>query len=71
MDIERCRNVECRRPFSVSEYQLGMPGTKDRESISCPHCHHSYERMSNGFFQTSKLSEAAEKEFCKAHPISA
>ncbi len=51
MRIERCSNKDCNRPFEVSEYKLQMPGTKEREDISCPHCGYTYTQISNGFFR--------------------
>lgn len=69
MGIERCSNKDCNRPFEVSEYKLQMPGTKEREDISCPHCGYIYTQISNGFFRTHALSSEQEAEFNKANPI--
>lgn len=69
MSIERCGNVECRRPFSVSEYGLQMPGTKEREDIICPHCGHIYKKISNGFFQTKSLTPEDEATFNITNPM--
>lgn len=69
MEIERCSNEKCHRPFQVMEYKLQMPGTKEREDISCPHCGHTTTQISNGFFRTSALSPEQETEFNKSHPI--
>lgn len=69
MDIERCSNTKCHRPFQVSEYKLQMPGTKEREDISCPYCGHTIARISNGFFRTSGLLPEQETEFNKTHPL--
>jgi hypothetical protein len=69
VSIERCGNNRCQRPFSVSEYSLSMPGTKEREDITCPHCRHTYTEMSNGFFQTQALSPEEEAAFNLKSPL--
>jgi len=69
MSIERCGNPECRRPFSVSEYSLQMPGTKEREDITCPNCGYTYTQVSNGFFQTKALSPQEEADFNARSPL--
>lgn len=46
-----------------------MPGTKDREDVSCPHCHHTYTQMTNGFFQTEALTPEAEAAFNLQGPL--
>jgi len=69
MSVERCENLQCKRPFFVSEYQLQMPGTKERENIACPNCGHTYTQVSNGFFQTKALSPQEESEFNTKNPL--
>jgi len=69
MEIEGCSNTACRRPFEISEYGLQMPGTKEREDITCPHCGHTITRISNGFFRTHALSGEAEAQFNASNPI--
>lgn len=69
MSIERCEKPECKRPFSVSEYSLQMPGTKDREDITCPYCGYTYTQISNGFFQTKALSPQEEADFNARNPM--
>lgn len=67
MKIERCN--ACGRPFSVYEYGLSGPGTKDRESVDCPHCMTTVRTdVVNGFFQTRALSPADEAAYNAAHP---
>lgn len=67
-NVERCLNPRCRRPFSVSEVAGKMPGSKESEDIACPHCGHSFSRMSNGFFRTSALSLEEEKRYLEQCP---
>ena len=69
MSIERCQSPSCRRPFSVSEYGLHTPGTKERENITCPHCGYTYTEVSNGFFNTRALSASEEADFNDNNPI--
>ena len=69
MRRERCKNLSCRRAFEVSEYGLQMPGTKEREDITCPHCGHTYTEISNGFFRTHTLSSTDEAEFNEKNPL--
>jgi len=68
MSVERCVSLQCRRPFYVSEYHLQMPGTKEREDITCPYCGHTYTRISNGFFQTRALTQEEESDFNLNNP---
>jgi DNA-directed RNA polymerase subunit RPC12/RpoP len=58
MAIETCSN--CGKPYDVAEIGGAMPGTREPEEITCPHCFHSYTRRSNGTFQTSKLTHEQE-----------
>ncbi|GAJ65787.1 hypothetical protein JFPO14_contig00039-0013 [Edwardsiella piscicida] len=69
MEIERCSNVDCRRPFDVSEIGGRMPGTKEPEDITCPYCHHTITRRSNGVFQTHALSSAQEAKYNLESPL--
>jgi endogenous inhibitor of DNA gyrase (YacG/DUF329 family) len=60
MAIETC--PDCQKPFDVSEVSLGMPGTKEKEDINCPHCHKVLrQEISNGFFRTSALTPEQEE----------
>jgi DNA-directed RNA polymerase subunit RPC12/RpoP len=63
MNIERCSNAECRRPFEVSEFGGGMPSGKEKEDITCPFCSHTTLRMSNGFFRTHALTVDQEAAY--------
>lgn len=67
MRIERCNH--CERAFHVAEIGGAMPGTKEREDISCPHCRYTYTETSNGAFRTSPLSAAEERAFDESNPI--
>lgn len=58
-EVEKCR--ACGKPYWVSEIGGQMPGTRESEDISCPHCGHTITRRSNGAFTTSKLTPEAEK----------
>jgi hypothetical protein len=53
-NIEVCR--ECGKPYELTEMGEVGPGNKMPEPINCPYCPYTYERMSRGFFQTSKLT---------------
>lgn len=46
-----------------------MPGTKEREDISCPHCGYTYTQISNGFFQTRAITPEQEEEFNRRNPL--
>ena len=54
-ETERCQ--KCNKRFGVSELGGGMPGTKEREDITCPHCRYTIQRTSDGVFQTHALPE--------------
>jgi hypothetical protein len=55
---------DCARPFYVTEVGGHMPGTKEPDTISCPHCYGEWgKESSNGAFQTAKLSSEAEKKW--------
>jgi len=69
MDIERCGSSTCRRPFSVSEIGGTMPGTKEPEDITCPHCGHTITRRSNGVFNTHALTAEQEVAYDKQNPL--
>ena len=61
MAIEKCQS--CEKPFSVLEHKLAMPGTKEKEPITCPYCHHTIERMCNGWWIISSLSEKEQNDY--------
>lgn len=66
-EIMKCSN--CGKPFMVSEHNLAMPGTKEKEPVNCPHCGHTNaEWTSNGWWTTSKLSPEEEVEWEKRNP---
>lgn len=67
MNIERCQS--CKRPFSVDEIGGGMPGSKEPEDISCPHCKYTYTQRSNGCFNTHALSPEAEEKYNQENPL--
>lgn len=61
MEYEKCE--KCNETFVVSEHHLQMPGTKEREPIICPYCKHiNGERVSNGWWNTRKLTEEEQKK---------
>jgi len=61
MAIEKCQS--CTKPFKVWEHKLAMPGTKEKEAITCPYCGHTIERMCNGWWNTAALSEQEQQEY--------
>ena len=64
-EIEVCK--QCGEPFEVTEMSAGgAPGNMEPESIDCHECGNSYERMSRGYFQTSKLTPAQRAEWEKS-----
>lgn len=63
MYIEKCQ--KCNELFHVSEHNLAMPGTKEKEPISCPYCGYTIERISNGWWNTRKLTEKELEEYKK------
>ncbi len=55
---------ECNKPFKVTEYNLAMPGTKEKEPINCPYCGHEVtEMVSNGWWNTHKMSDVEIEEY--------
>ena len=42
---------------------VAMPGTKEKEPITCPYCHHTIERTSNGWWNTAPLTEQQQKDY--------
>lgn len=67
MEVERCTNNDCRRPFGVREFGGQMPGTKEKEHITCPYCSHTVQRTSNGVFRTHALTPQQEAEYNAAN----
>lgn len=61
LKMEKCES--CKKPFHVSEHKLGMPGTKEREPITCPYCHHTIERMTNGWWNVSAATEEEQQKY--------
>ena len=61
MEIEKCES--CGKPFKVWEHKLGMPGTKEKEPITCPYCNYTIERTSNGWWNTAELNEQQQNDF--------
>ncbi len=55
MRIENCE--KCQKRYSVTEIGGGMPGTKESEDITCPHCGNTFTERSNGAFKTSALPD--------------
>ena len=63
MNIELCEFESCQKPFNVFEHKLAMPGTREKEPVTCPHCSHTIQKSTNGWWTTSILSERQQKEF--------
>jgi len=61
--MEKCQS--CGKPFHVAEHNLPMPGTKEREPITCPYCHYTIERMSNGWWIVTPATEEEIEEYLK------
>jgi hypothetical protein len=40
-----------------------MPGTKEKEPITCPYCSYTIERTSNGWWNTAALSEEEQQDY--------
>ena len=59
--MEKCES--CGKPFHVSENKLTMPGTKEREAITCPYCHHTIERITNGSWSVSPATAEELKNY--------
>ncbi len=64
-NIEHCQR--CGRPYNVTEQGGRMPGTREPEDISCPHCGYTITRSTNGVFRTSKLTPERESEWKAEH----
>jgi hypothetical protein len=61
--IDEC--LKCGQPFYVNEIGGQMPGGRESEDISCPHCRHTFTERSSGTFRTSTLSAEAELQWKK------
>lgn len=61
MAIEKCQS--CNKPFRVWEHNLAMPGTKEKEPITCPYCSYTIERTSNGWWNTAELTTEQQNDF--------
>ena len=61
MAIQKCQS--CEKPFNVQEHKLQMPGTKEKEPITCPYCYHTIERMCNGWWNVTALSEQEQSDY--------
>lgn len=61
MAIEKCQS--CKKPFRVSEHNLSIPGTKEKEPITCPYCSYTIERTTNGWWNTATLSEKEQQVY--------
>lgn len=61
MSIELCK--DCKKPFSVKEDKLGMPGTREKEPISCPYCGYTIQRSTNGSWVVKGLDEIEQKKY--------
>lgn len=61
MEIEKCQ--KCKEPFGVWEHNLPMPGTKEKEPITCPYCGHTIQRISNGWWNVRPLTDEQKREF--------
>jgi DNA-directed RNA polymerase subunit RPC12/RpoP len=55
-EIEHCQ--KCSKAFRVQEAGPRAPGGKEPEPINCPHCGHTIERSTSGWWITSKLPES-------------
>lgn len=50
--------VECDKKFLIEEQELVMPGTKDLESVYCPHCgSYNGDVFVNGIASLKKIEE--------------
>lgn len=68
--MERCTNLDCRRVFHASEWQLAMPGTKEREDVVCPWCGTvARTEVVNGLMRTTKATPSEEAEFNHSNPL--
>jgi DNA-directed RNA polymerase subunit RPC12/RpoP len=65
MEIEKCQS--CGKPFKVWEHKLAMPGTKEKEPLSCPYsnCGHTIQRKTSGTWETFKLTEEQQREYIR------
>ena len=61
MAIEKCQS--CEKPFEVWEHKLAVPGTKEKEPITCPYCRHTIERICNGWWNTADLSDQEQLDY--------
>jgi DNA-directed RNA polymerase subunit RPC12/RpoP len=61
MNIEKCQS--CSKPFGVSEHNLVMPGTKEKEPITCPYCFHTIYRTTNGWWNIYELTEQQQNDY--------
>lgn len=67
MEIVKCHNKNCGRPYEIREIGISGPGGKESEGISCPHCNDTYTRRSSGMFTTSAMTPEREADYNKAN----
>ena len=62
-----CEN--CKLPFHVTEHNLAMPGTKEKEPIDCPYCKNIIsEETSNGWWVSSKMTDKEIDNYFESLP---
>ena len=48
----------CKLPFHVTEHNLLMPGTKEKENVYCPNCNNIVtQEISNGWWNSNKMTD--------------
>jgi DNA-directed RNA polymerase subunit RPC12/RpoP len=61
--MKKCEFASCGKPFHVIEHKLGMPGTREKEPITCPYCDHTIERMTDGWWHVAAATEKEISDF--------
>lgn len=54
--IEKITCTECKTVFELIEKHADGKGW-ERDKIVCPYCDHTYEQITPGYFETSKLPD--------------
>lgn len=64
MTVEKCPNANCGKLFSVSQIGTNVPGGRESEPITCPHCgYEARTERTSGVFRTHPATPEQEEEW--------
>lgn len=62
MNIEICKNDDCKKKFSYTQMGGNMPGTKESEEVRCPYCMTvAFSQRISGVFQSHEMDQDEEE----------